>query len=57
MFVAEQFTGIKGCFTQREQSVEDFAKIIAGECDELPEQAFYMVGTLEEVREKAKIHL
>ena len=57
MFVAEQFTGIAGRFTTREQTVDDFEKIVAGKCDELPEQAFYMVGTLQEAQEKAKIHI
>lgn len=57
MFVAEQFTSIAGRFTKREQTVDDFAKIVTGECDELPEQAFYMVGTLKEVQEKAKVHI
>ncbi|MFH1644018.1 MAG: F0F1 ATP synthase subunit beta [bacterium] len=57
LFVAEQFTGMKGKFIPIKQTVEDFKKIISGECDELPEQAFYMVGTLKEVYEKAKINL
>jgi len=54
LFVAEGFTNIPGRYVKREQSVEDFEKIIAGECDEMPEQAFYMVGTLKEAEEKAK---
>jgi F-type H+-transporting ATPase subunit beta len=55
LFVAETFTNVPGKFVKREQCVDDFEKIISGECDEMPEQAFYMVGTLEEAREKSKI--
>jgi len=55
LFVAEQFTGIPGKFVSREKTVEDFKKIISGECDAMPEQAFYMVGTLKEAYEKSKI--
>jgi F-type H+-transporting ATPase subunit beta len=54
LFVAEIFTNMPGKFVKREKCVEDFEKIIAGECDDMPEQAFYMVGTLEEAQEKAK---
>ncbi|KKP96019.1 MAG: ATP synthase subunit beta [candidate division TM6 bacterium GW2011_GWE2_36_25] len=55
LFTAEQFSGIPGKYVSREQTVEDFAQLVDGECDDLPEFAFYMVGTLEEAREKAKI--
>lgn len=55
LFVAASFTNIPGKYVQREKCVEDFSKILSGECDEIPEQAFYMVGTLEEAKEKAKI--
>lgn len=54
LFTAEQFSGIAGKYVPREKTVEDFEQIVEGKCDDLPEQAFYMVGTLEEVREKAK---
>lgn len=54
MFTAEFATGMEGRYVPKEKAVEDFSKILEGECDELPEQAFYMVGTLEEVYEKAK---
>jgi len=37
-----------------EDSIRGFREIIDGECDDMPEQAFYMVGTIEEAREKAK---
>lgn len=53
-FVAEQFTGITGKYVKLEETVEGFEKLISGEVDDLPEQAFYMVGNLEEVYQKAK---
>jgi F-type H+/Na+-transporting ATPase subunit beta len=55
LFVAAQFTNTPGKFVPREKTVEDFEKIISGECDSMPEQSFYMVGTLEEAYKKAKI--
>jgi len=54
LFVAASFTNVPGKFVNREKCVEDFEKIVSGECDEIPEQAFYMIGTLEEAVEKAK---
>lgn len=57
LFVAEQHTGMSGRFVKREKTVIDFEKIIKGECDELPTQSLYMVGTLEEAYEKNKINL
>ena len=57
LFVAEQFTSISGEFVSREKTIQDFAKIISGECDDLPEQAFYMTGTLEQVVKKTKIEI
>jgi F-type H+-transporting ATPase subunit beta len=53
-FVAEQFTGTKGRYVRLEETIEGFEKIIQGEADHLPEQAFYMVGDIKEVWEKAK---
>jgi len=53
-FVAEQFTGIKGRYVKVADTVKGFRMIIEGKLDDLPEQAFYMVGTIEEVMEKAK---
>jgi len=53
-FTAEQFSGIPGRYVSREKTVSGFRDIIEGKCDHLPEQAFYMVGTLEEVYEKAE---
>jgi F-type H+-transporting ATPase subunit beta len=52
--VAEHFTGIKGKFVPLEDTIRSFAEILDGKHDDLPEQAFYMVGTVEEAREKAK---
>ncbi len=57
LFVAEQFTSMPGKYVKREQTVHDFEQIIQGKCDDIPEQAFYMVGTLDEAREKAKIKI
>ena len=53
-FVAEVFTGFPGKFVQLDDTVRAFKEIIDGAHDELPEQAFYMVGTIEEAIEKAK---
>jgi len=52
-FVAEQFTGLKGQFVKIEDTIKSFKAILNGECDDLPEQAFYLVGGLEMVYEKA----
>jgi F-type H+-transporting ATPase subunit beta len=52
--VAEVFTGVKGSLVAIEDTIDGFLKIVDGECDHLPEMAFYMVGTLREVEEKAK---
>jgi len=54
MFVAEQFTGMPGVYVKTEDAVEGFEAILNGECDQMPEQAFYMVGTLEDARKKAR---
>lgn len=56
-FVAEQFTGLSGRYVPTATMVADFEQIISGSCDSLPEQAFYMVGTLEEALEKSKLLL
>jgi F-type H+-transporting ATPase subunit beta len=53
-FVAEQFTGLKGKFVKIEDTIRAFREICEGKHDEIPEQAFYLVGTLEDVMEKAK---
>lgn len=54
MFVAEVFTGLAGKFVPREETVRSFKEILEGRWDHLPEQAFYMVGAIEEAVEKAK---
>jgi F-type H+-transporting ATPase subunit beta len=53
-FVAEQFTGQPGRYVKLKDSVQGFKELIEGKVDDLPEQAFYMVGTLDEAREKAE---
>jgi len=54
MFVAEHFTGRSGVFVKLEDTVKGFGMIIDGELDEIPEQAFYMTGTIDEVLERVK---
>ncbi len=53
-FVAEQFTGIPGRYVELKDSISGFKEIVDGNLDDLPEQAFYMAGTIEEVHEKAE---
>ncbi|MDT8322844.1 MAG: F0F1 ATP synthase subunit beta [Bacteroidota bacterium] len=53
-FVAEQFTGFKGKYVKVEDTIESFEMILKGECDELPENAFMYVGTIEEAFARAK---
>jgi F-type H+-transporting ATPase subunit beta len=53
-FVAEQFTGKKGVYTKREDTLKSFDAICNGEGDDLPEQAFLYTGTLDDVRARAK---
>jgi len=53
-FVAEEFTGTKGVYVRVEDTIKGFKEIIEGKHDDIPEQAFYMVGTIEDVLEKAK---
>jgi F-type H+-transporting ATPase subunit beta len=52
-FVAEAFTGRSGKYVKLEDTLYGFEQIIAGNCDDMPEQAFYMVGTLDEARARA----
>jgi F-type H+-transporting ATPase subunit beta len=52
--VAEQFTGMKGKYVKVQESIKGFAEILEGKHDDMPEQAFYMVGTIEEAMEKAE---
>ena len=51
--VAETFTGRKGIYCSREDTVRSFEEILSGKCDDLPEQAFEMTGTIDDVLEKA----
>jgi len=54
MFVAAQFTGLEGKYVKIEDTVRSFKEIVEGKYDEVPEQAFYMVGTIDEALEKAE---
>ena len=54
MFVAEVFTGREGRYVSREETVRGFKEILEGKHDALPEQAFFMVGTIDDVVEEAK---
>ncbi|MDP9177707.1 MAG: F0F1 ATP synthase subunit beta [Gemmatimonadota bacterium] len=51
--VAEQFTGIPGKYVKLEDTISSFERVVAGEFDQLPEQAFYMAGSIDEVVEQA----
>ena len=53
-FMAEQFTGKPGRYVKLSDTIRGFREIVDGEHDDLPEQAFYMVGTIEEAQEKAR---
>ena len=52
--VAEQFTGTPGVYVPIAESIRGFKEILEGKHDDLPEQAFYMVGTIEDAQERAK---
>jgi F-type H+-transporting ATPase subunit beta len=52
--VAEQFTGNPGQYVKLPDTIRGFKEIVEGKYDDLPEQAFYMVGTIEQAVEKAK---
>ena len=52
--MAETFTGTPGKYVKLEDTVKGFKMIVSGELDDLPEQAFYMVGPIEEAVEQAK---
>ncbi len=54
MFVAEKFTSLKGEYVPLEETVKGFAEITDGKCDDMPEEAFYNVGTLAQAHEKAQ---
>ena len=52
--VAEKFTGIPGRYVPREETIRGFARIVDGELDQVPEAAFYNVGSIDEALQKAK---
>merc|ERR1711971_283840 len=52
-FVAEIFTGTPGAFVDLETTISDFEQVLSGACDDIPEAAFYMIGGMSDVREKA----
>jgi F-type H+/Na+-transporting ATPase subunit beta len=54
MHVAEPFTNIPGAYVPRAETVRGFKEILEGKCDDLPELAFYLVGTIDDVRAKAE---
>ncbi len=53
-FVAQQFTGLEGRYVKLEDTIRGFKEVVEGKHDDIPEQAFYMVGTIEEALEKAE---
>ena len=53
-FVAQQFTGVEGRYVKIADTIQGFQEIVEGKCDDMPEQAFFMVGTMAEAREKAE---
>ncbi len=53
-FVAEAFTSLPGRFVELEETIQSFREVVEGQHDELPEQAFYLVGGIDEVKEKAR---
>jgi len=53
-FVAQQFSGLEGKYVKIEDTIKGFKEIVEGKHDDLPEQAFYMVGTIEEAQERAQ---
>jgi F-type H+-transporting ATPase subunit beta len=53
-FVAEAFTGLKGKYIDVKETIRGFREILDGKHDDIPEQAFYLVGGIDEVLEKAK---
>ncbi len=54
MHVAEAFTNIPGAYVPRKETVRGFAEILDGKCDDMPEQAFYLVGTIDDARAKSE---
>jgi F-type H+-transporting ATPase subunit beta len=54
MFVAEPFTNLPGAYVARAETVRGFKEILEGKCDDMPEQAFYLVGTIDDARGKSE---
>ena len=54
MFMAEVFTGVPGQYVPIGDTIESFAQSVDGKCDDLPEQAFYQAGNIDDVRKKAR---
>ena len=54
MFIGGQFTGVPGAFVPVKETIKGFKEILDGACDEMPEEAFRLVGTIEDARRKAK---
>ena len=52
-FVTEQFVGIRGKYVPIKETLAGFQQILEGKCDDIPEQAFYLVGNIDEARESA----
>jgi F-type H+-transporting ATPase subunit beta len=53
-YVAEAFTGTAGAYVELKDTIKGFKEVVEGRYDDIPEQAFYMVGTIEQAVEKAK---
>jgi len=53
-YVAEQFTGLEGRYVKLEDTIRGFKELVEGKYDDLPEQAFYMMGSIEEALERAE---
>jgi F-type H+-transporting ATPase subunit beta len=52
--VAQQFTGLEGRYVKLEDTIRGFKELVEGKYDDIPEQAFYMMGTIEEALERAE---
>ncbi len=52
--MAEQFTGIPGKYVPLSETIASFKELVEGKCDDMPEQSFYMVGNIDEARERAE---
>ena len=54
MFIGGQFTGVPGAFVPIKETIRGFKEILEGKCDDMPEEAFRLVGTIDDARAKAK---